>query len=220
VNGRFTLPFTDAAGASEVALAVQPDQRIVVAGAIPSGGVALTRYLANGAPDPGFGPNGASVVTGSEAGIVRDHALIAQRNGKLVVSAHGENRSTIVRLRSDGSIDSRFGSRGRVTVREVTLSTVVAQRNGKLVAGGVADDGTAFAVMRLTSGGKRDGGFGQRGIVMTDTDAPPQTDHATTPCSATARSSWRGARDSRTSTPSWRAIAAVGTRRYPGRGTR
>lgn len=104
-NGLATI-----AGVQHEALAVQADGGIVAAG----GGWTVSRLLANGALDSGFG-DGGTVVTGV-AGVAKSVAIAA--DGKIVVAgatiaAGGTNEDfAVVRLNVDGSLDASFGLGG------------------------------------------------------------------------------------------------------------
>ncbi len=158
---------------SAYALAIQPDDKIVVAGytATPGPGVtdhvlafALARYLPDGTLDPAFGTGGK--VTTAFAGM-QDiaRALAIQADGKVVAagSTYAVETGTLfalARYLSDGTLDPTFGTGGRQTVAIRTLpppagvSTfdceavgLAIQPDGKLVAGGSAQ--AAFGVARF-----------------------------------------------------------------------
>lgn len=96
------------AGAQHVLL--QPDGKIVVAG---GGGRwnLISRYLADGRPDPGFGKNGSSLdrITGLNAGA---QGLVLQADGKFLSShpivAGSGVRGTLLRHNADGSLDTTY----------------------------------------------------------------------------------------------------------------
>src|SRR6185312_17188133 len=109
------------------AMAIQPDGKIVLAGAAaigdfpgPVGGnrvvnsfVALTRFNTNGTPDTNFGNNGTML---TEVGAFSDYALslALQPNGKILVAGASENGNYqwfVQRYNSDGSLDSTYGEK-------------------------------------------------------------------------------------------------------------
>jgi uncharacterized delta-60 repeat protein len=170
---------------SASAVAVQRDGRIVVAGGgyldESTQGVGLVRYHRDGTLDAGFGGDG-TVVT--DLGPDVDHAsdLAVQRDGKLVVAGYTATAAGLVflvaRYLPDGSRDPGFGAGGVVTTNiaagpDLALGLAV-QRDGRLVAVGVADAGSVagdrgdFALVRYLPDGSIDTGFGFGGRVLTD----------------------------------------------------
>jgi uncharacterized delta-60 repeat protein len=107
-------------------VAIQPDGKIVVAGAsfAPQAGraddLAVARLLANGLPDPTFAGDGSTTVDlgGSESG---GHVAV-QPGGKILLVGNttagtsGKDDMAVVRLRVDGSLDPGFGTGGRALV--------------------------------------------------------------------------------------------------------
>jgi len=74
-----------------------------------------------------------------------------------------------------GSLDAAFGRAGKVTTRfaasgSVQLTTLVAQPDGKVVAGGYVEleAGVGGVVVRYRANGSLDAGFGRGGIVRLD----------------------------------------------------
>jgi uncharacterized delta-60 repeat protein len=83
-------------------------------------------------------------------------ALAIQADGKLMVGG-----TCLVRYNPDGSLDSSFGSGGRVRTE---VHALVLQRDGKIVTVGAAG---AFALARYNSDGSLDTNFGSGGTVTT-----------------------------------------------------
>jgi len=139
-------------------LAIQGDGRIVAAGyAADSSGfsdIALVRYLADGTLDPSFGEDG--IVT-TRLGDLNDFAngVAIQPDGKIVVAGTsvvtGGRDFVVVRYRSDGSLDTTFGTGGIVRTpigtTPRTAYAVAIQGDGKIVAAG-REGGLDFAVAR------------------------------------------------------------------------
>jgi len=123
-------------GGAAYALVLQPDGKLVAAGSgIPN--FALARYTASGSLDPTFG-SGGKVITdfGGDA-----YALVLQPDGKLVAAgARPPNAFALARYNANGSIDSSFGSAGKVSTNFGIFGgaayALVLQPDGKLVAGG------------------------------------------------------------------------------------
>ncbi len=167
------------------AVAIQPDGKIVVAGdATPSTNTdfGVARYNANGSLDGGFGAGGkVTTDLSSSTDFARDIAL--QSDGKIVVvgpiaqiGSGGLDDTGLVRYNADGSLDGSFGpggSSGKVILPNTSASNaMLIQPDGKIVLGGNAFTGVShggnFLVMRLTTSGSLDRGFGNGGKATTD----------------------------------------------------
>lgn len=135
--------------AAAMALALQPDGKIVAAGfALVDGGsdVALARYETNGALDPTFGRRGR--VTNDFAG-QRDQAFAVaiQPDGKIVVAGctrclANDSDSIVARYQPDGTLDPTFGTGGRMTMdfagQVDSIASVALQQDGAIVTAGFA----------------------------------------------------------------------------------
>src|SRR5207249_4338042 len=161
------------------ALVLQPDGKLVAAGYAYSASntaVALVRYNANGSLDTSFG-TGGKVTTA--IGSVDDEvfALVRQPDGKLVAAGYtsGANSTAfaLVRYNADGSLDTGFGTGGKVTTAIGSIDdevfALVLQPDGKLVAAGYTSgaSNTAFALVRYNASGSPDASFGTGGKVTT-----------------------------------------------------
>jgi uncharacterized delta-60 repeat protein len=109
-------------GSNDVAraLVIQGDGRIVVAGnsGTPSSSrFALVRYNTNGTLDGGFGSGGTVFTTFT--GADRANALVVQSDGRLVAAGQSslstDDDFALARYNRDGTLDTRFGSGGKVT---------------------------------------------------------------------------------------------------------
>jgi uncharacterized delta-60 repeat protein len=172
---------TTAIGASSTAaaLALQPDGKLVAAGASSSsvsGPVfALARYNPNGALDSGFG-SGGKVTTAF--GSLGDQAfsLTVQGDGKLVAAGFHRTDSgndfALARYNTDGSLDTSFNG-GKVTTSfgpgNDNAGEVLQQPDGKLVAAGSSCDSghCLFALARYGPNGSLDTSFNGSGKVTT-----------------------------------------------------
>jgi uncharacterized delta-60 repeat protein len=157
-----------------VALAVQADGKILVAGVSVSSGdgdAVVHRLNANGTLDRGFGENGTFVADEGNGEFA--YALALQADGRsLLVGASTRLNNTattfVYRLRTDGTPDPSFGSAGRIVIDDgpVTAGMAAAlQPDGKLLVTGFAFDDPDYDVVayRLNPDGSRDGGFGADG---------------------------------------------------------
>ena len=164
-------------GATELALALalQPDGKIMIAGRTTSGGTfnfALARYQSSGALDTTFGQQGL-VSTDFGGSVDRVFALVLQPDGKAVVAGDSDANFALARYNPDGSLDTTFGSGGKVVTTfggRDQASAVVLQPDGKIVVAGQTDVNTSvdFALARYNPDGSLDGTFGTGGRVTTD----------------------------------------------------
>jgi uncharacterized delta-60 repeat protein len=161
------------------AVALQPDGKIIVGGSGFSGNTrdfALARFDANGSIDTSFGTNGV-VTTDILGGADTVTGLALQPDGKIVAAGTAETGSTsdfaLVRYNADGSIDSTFGTNGKVTTSlgsgDSVASALVRQPDGKLVVAGYtgSDANTEIALARYDANGSLDPSFGSGGEVTT-----------------------------------------------------
>ena len=103
--------------------------------------------------------------------------MAIQHNGRIVVvgrasTRQGYGRFAVVRYRTDGALDRRFGGDGIVTTdltaREDAATGVAIQPDGKIVVVGTATGAhgwARFAVVRYERNGALDGTFGDDGSV-------------------------------------------------------
>lgn len=184
-GGKVTTDF----GGNETAwgVVVQPDGRVVVAGARfdmgPSDDFVLARYTMSGALDATFDSDGKVTTDfGGRSDGADDLAI--QSDGKIV--AVGSGFSAVVRpvdfalarYNRDGTLDATFGDGGKVlTTFEPnsidSANAVVIQSDGKIVAAGLMRSGLAreFAVARYLPNGSLDASFGGDGLVVTPISA-------------------------------------------------
>jgi uncharacterized delta-60 repeat protein len=124
--------------------------------------------------DTGFGTNG-KVVSGSPKQCLAQ-AVAIQSDGKIVVVGYFFNgtyrRFTIFRYHTDGTLDSNFNKKGRITYFIGTDSkayAVAIQSDNKILAAGSAHDGGySMALRRHNQDGTLDTLFGNRGLVTVE----------------------------------------------------
>ena len=152
---------TIGSGDSEVlALGIQSDGRIVAAGKSPDGSnydFALVRYNTDGSLDTTFGTGG--IVT-TPFGFGWDYAntLVIQSDGRIVAAGKSFNGSNydfaLVRYNTDGSLDTTFGTNGKVTTPigsyDAYAIALDIQSDGRIVAAGYSYNGNNydFALVR------------------------------------------------------------------------
>ncbi|HEX8736546.1 MAG TPA: delta-60 repeat domain-containing protein [Pyrinomonadaceae bacterium] len=139
-------------------------------------GICRTARAADGDLDPTFGAGGTQIV--QVAAGQRDFAktVAVQPDGKIVVGGElgdfslNTNRSVLMRLNADGSLDPTFGSGGRIiNSGQLHLPALVIQPDGKIVtAGATAVLGITldFAVVRYNADGSLDQTFGNGGYAV------------------------------------------------------
>lgn len=147
------------------AIVIQPDHKLVVAGAATTPLVhsftdfGLVRYNTDGSLDTAFGVNG-KVMTDFGSEFDDAWALALQTDGKLVAAGRSENAQEITdfalaRYTTNGSLDPTFGGGGKTKTDFFGFNDVAygvaLQTDGKIVAAGRAETGTAqprFALAR------------------------------------------------------------------------
>ena len=126
-------------------VAVQEDGKIILAGS-SAGDFAIARYNHNGSLDPGFGAAGKVTTdfgaseTGNSVAVQDDNKIVAAGYSSLG-SELGSN-FVLARYNSDGSLDTGFGSGGKVTTSfggRAYGSSVAVQDDGKIVVAGGSD---------------------------------------------------------------------------------
>lgn len=172
-----------------LAIAVQPDGRVVVAGNSSDANgsdMAVARYNSDGLLDTSFDGDGMALVDfGSEAsaravalqpdgGIVLAGGVLQPVGGGCCVSDFA-----LVRLTSVGALDSSFDGDGRVVTDFLAgadnghdvAQAVRVQADGRIVAAGAGVAGVVsvdFAVARYLADGSLDATFSDDGLVTTD----------------------------------------------------
>lgn len=155
------------------AVIIQPDGKIVLGGGsgIPGDQFnrqwSIVRLNVDGSLDATFGTGGRvdldfSTTNGSYGNVVRGLAL--QSNGKIVaVGPTGDNVFQVVRLNSNGALDTTFDGDGKAstTINNGTnrANAVAIQSDGKIVVGG----GGRLSVARFNVNGSLDTTFGANG---------------------------------------------------------
>ena len=95
-------------------VALQSDGKIIVVGQAISGTayyLAAARLTTSGGLDPGFGNGGVVTVTASSNSDWLQGAAV-QSDGKIVLFGHRNNSQVVMRLNSNGTLDTTFGDDG------------------------------------------------------------------------------------------------------------
>jgi uncharacterized delta-60 repeat protein len=200
-NGTVTTAFKKSTGTAR-AVAIQADGKILAAGGVESlvqppnnftMHFALERYTTSGSLDQSFG-NGGIVVTAPFTGTGLTSswdtadAMALQADGKILVAGttngtSGNNDIALARYNANGSLDTSFGSGGKVITGYTTIPGAVAgypntavtsiglEPNGTIVVIGATEFVGGYNaidhpfVFRYTASGSLDTTFGGTGIV-------------------------------------------------------
>jgi len=174
--------------AAATAVVIQSDGRIVAGGWAMIGfqnNFALARYNSDGSLDTTFG-NGGRVLSNLFGIDNLIHCLAIQTDGKIVAAGTVHTGGNgydfgVARYNPDGTLDSMFGSGGKVAtdfdsfVGQFTheeARAIALQHDGKIVLvgeeSGNATTFSEFAIVRYTTNGNPDLTFGSGGRVTTD----------------------------------------------------
>ena len=121
---------------------------------------------------------GGKVTTDFDLRFDSASAIVLQPDGKILAAGTAsstEDRDfALVRYNRDGTLDSDFGSGGKVTTDfsggSDEVHGIAVQTDGRIVAGGFTNtsSGSNFALARYETTGALDSGFGSAGRVVTD----------------------------------------------------
>jgi uncharacterized delta-60 repeat protein len=178
LDGKVMTPIGAGADTAN-AVAIQADGKILAAGFSHNGtnlDFAVVRYNTDGSLDLSFDGDG-KVVTPIGTSNDAAYSVSVQADGKIVVAGRTINGSFydfgVVRYNTDGSLDSSFGTGGKVTTPFGTgndeARSVKIQSNGKIIVAGFADNGSNvdFAAVRYNANGSLDTSFDLDGKVTT-----------------------------------------------------
>lgn len=166
------------------AVALQSDGKIVVAGSsvvssTRSGSTlafAVARYNGtDGSLDASFASAGKTTISFGSKPQYQDaeaRALAIQSDGKILVAGFAGG-GALARLNSNGSVDTSFGTGGKVTNSAGNSTEGLAiQHDGKILFGGAINGshrtGYDFAVIRYNANGTIDSSFGNAGTATAD----------------------------------------------------
>jgi uncharacterized delta-60 repeat protein len=151
------------------AAALQSDGKIVVAGSIATvqnpQQPGLLRYNTNGTLDPSFGTGGEVLIAGNNAGPA--FAVAIQTDGKILAAAPDSLKLTVFRFKTNGSLDTSFGSNGAATIQAAGRLFAPASGGIRLQPDGRILVATERIVARLLANGQLDSTFGSNGIAPT-----------------------------------------------------
>jgi uncharacterized delta-60 repeat protein len=128
--------------------------------------------LSAGALDPTFGTGGKDITDFGGSG---DYAgdVVLLPGGKILVGGGGNHDFALARYNSDGTLDTTFGTGGKVTtdfgIPDDNFRAFTAQPDGKILSVGSIDGPIGdTALARYNPDGSLDASFGTGGKVITD----------------------------------------------------
>jgi uncharacterized delta-60 repeat protein len=135
----------NSASKEALAVAVQPDGRIVAVG---HSGIdfALARYRIDGTLDPSFGTGGKAYIYWGASS--QASGVSVQSNGKIVAAGFSGSTFALARFRTDGTLDPTFGNGGKVITAIGSGSkanAVALAADGRIIAAGWSDGRFALA---------------------------------------------------------------------------
>jgi uncharacterized delta-60 repeat protein len=187
VDGTVATDLGGNATDSALAVAVQPDGKVVSVGTTSAGAsgkdFAVTRLNPDGTLDGGFGGDGRVVFNFNSGG--RDdvaRAVTVQPDGRIVIAGEadvlgfGNFDIAVARLNPDGTFDTTFGNGGKVITnlpnnRPDFGRALGLQPDGRVVVAGYSNrptSGDDFVVVRYNADGSLDTTFDGDGVVTTD----------------------------------------------------
>jgi uncharacterized delta-60 repeat protein len=154
-------------------VALQADGKIVVSGygsmILPNGSPCLVRYNADGTLDTTFGTSGNGIVNVPDPGSWTSNQRVSvevQSDGKIVATQLLGNSSThafgVVRVNSDGSLDTSYGNGGWATVGSGYVSSLFAstlEPDGRLLLVGSSSIAADRVLIRLLQSEPEIGSF-------------------------------------------------------------
>jgi uncharacterized delta-60 repeat protein len=179
-GGLVTTVFPGFSNAYAYSVAVQADGHIVVVGGASTAfteGFALARYNSDGSLDSSFGTGGLVTTAFPDISFAYARTVTAQPDGSLVLAGAAQqvtSRFALARYRSDGSLDTSFGTAGLVDTSfsgsDTYASSLAVRSDGRLVVTGSygrSVGGEKFALAQYNRDGTLDSSFGSAGLVTT-----------------------------------------------------
>lgn len=177
VGGKVTTAI-NTFGSNELiyAIVLQPvgdETRIVAVGG--EGTFIAARYTSSGLLDASFG-EGGKIRALFQSNIGSAESVTLTADNKIVIAGHIGHEFSLVQLNTDGTLDTAFGTGGKVVTPVSSTNwdeatAVVRQADGKLLVGGWVYEGVStngnFVVLRYNADGTSDAGFGTAGQVIT-----------------------------------------------------
>ncbi|MCB1660235.1 MAG: hypothetical protein KDI39_18585, partial [Pseudomonadales bacterium] len=166
-------------------VALQADGKLVIAGA-SNGDYGVVRLNTDGSLDASFGMGGKQIIDVNNGLSDYARSVVIQADGKLVLAGLTQNLNlntgvysndfSVVRLNTDGSLDTSFGMDGKQIIdinndSEDFAESIALQADGKLILAGrsqVNGQSHDVSVVRLNADGGLDTSFGMGGKQIID----------------------------------------------------
>ncbi len=152
---------------------LQADGKIIMACNNGANEITLIRYTANGFSDNSFGTNGKAGITVPSGSLLggTSASIAVQADGKIIYASNASDKIALVRLKTNGTLDSTFGT-GGISYKSVLAGwssqvfKVLVKPNGKILTGGIGNDGTEkyYEVAQFMANGALDSSFGTNGF--------------------------------------------------------
>lgn len=155
-TGKFSIPFGNQFSILYSVL-VQPDEKIVAVG-MSDIEFALVRLNVDGEMDNSFGHKGRVILPITNTNSL-NMSIAIQSDGKLVLTGSSNDQFVVVRVNSNGVLDSTFGTDGIVKFTfgyGINSNAIKIQKDNKIVVGGDSYAGRALNLTRLKIDGKFD----------------------------------------------------------------
>lgn len=159
-------------------VALQSDGKIIIVGTSSLAsdyGYTLVRYNSDGTLDTSFDSDG-KILIDLAFDINRDaFATAIQADGKIVIGGVSDGNFALLRFNNNGSLDTTFGTNGKITTDIVTgnsdiIQAISIQNDGKIVVTGSTYSATSadLVIARYTTNGSLDTLFGSLGKILVD----------------------------------------------------
>ena len=176
-NGKVTTDFGSSYDRVQSAV-LQTDGKILVAGSINNQDFGVARYNTDGSLDSSFDGDGKLTLDFFGWSDVA-YGIALQNDGKILLTGSAGtgigNDFALVRLNSNGSVDTSFDGDGKLTTAfnpyYDNAQGVIVQPNGKIVVAG--SDGYDFNLARYNADGSLDASFGALYPNVSDIAATP-----------------------------------------------
>jgi len=175
------------------ASAVQSDGKVIVVGATLAGGGSFLaeRFNADGTLDPSF--NAGALGNLFLGQVSQATSVVVQPDGKILIGGYTEVNASgaaedaafaLVRLNSDGTLDTSFGTGGEVTINfagNEQIDSLALYSNGDIVAAGTFFEypDAGFHIVRLNSAGALETAFNGAGYLTVNLGAAPSVTYPT-----------------------------------------
>ncbi|MFN8288009.1 MAG: T9SS type A sorting domain-containing protein [Chitinophagales bacterium] len=166
-------------------ISFQPDNKIILAGAMPDGSLGLMRLLPVGTLDSTFGFNGLVQTQTGAGSFDIPRAIVVQANNKILVGGDHFNYANqpddydfaLYSYMPDGSLDSSFGTNGITITTNLPSKEIVSalnvESNGKIILVGTSfGDFPKIQMARYSPNGVLDQSVGNSGLFFYEVGGP------------------------------------------------